>query len=40
MLRAAECWLACHEEISALLRLPAPLAVEEMRAALRSSEVA
>lgn len=35
LLRAAECWLACHEEIGALLGVPAPPAVEEMRAVLK-----
>lgn len=34
LLRAAERWLACHEEIGALLGLTAAPHVEEMRAVL------
>jgi hypothetical protein len=35
LLRAAERWLACHEEIGVLLNLPVPPHVEEVRAVLR-----
>ena len=39
LLRAAERWLACHEEIGGLLGLPAPRRIEMMREVLHSPEV-